>query len=174
MEPQRQTGWILWGKKCNASRTFGRAGPAGKPFSILVLVEIFFFFFLPLIVLYQSLLHCLDLKTSITCFTLTVCHLTVEASRLTKKSEVSRSLQWWFEGPIMSCEVHLERQKKADLRARTSSAPVFAPRVPTVTLISHRELRDKHTAHRLQPRSLDSNLATSSHYRCSEGRSLSS
>lgn len=74
----------------------------------------------------------------------------------------------------MSAEVYLERQKKADPRAGTSSAPVYVPRVPTVTLISHRELRDKHTAHRLQPGSLDPNLATSSHYRCSEGRSLSS
>ncbi|XP_070815706.1 protein CBFA2T3 isoform X4 [Chaetodon trifascialis] len=69
----------------------------------------------------------------------------------------------------MSAEVYLERQKKADLRAGTSSAPVFVPRVPTVTLISHRELRDKHTAHRLQPGNLDPNLATSSLYRCSEG-----
>ncbi|XP_041811222.1 protein CBFA2T3 isoform X5 [Chelmon rostratus] len=69
----------------------------------------------------------------------------------------------------MSAEVYLERQKKADPRAGTSSAPVYVPRVPTVTLISHRELRDKHTAHRLQPGSLDPNLATSSHYRCSEG-----
>ncbi|XP_035508049.1 protein CBFA2T3 isoform X6 [Morone saxatilis] len=68
----------------------------------------------------------------------------------------------------MSVEVHLERQKKADRRAGTSG-PVFAPRVPTVTLISHREMRVKHTAHRLQPGSLDPNLATSSHYRCSEG-----
>ncbi|XP_049925542.1 protein CBFA2T3 isoform X7 [Epinephelus moara] len=69
----------------------------------------------------------------------------------------------------MSAEVHLERQKKANLRAGASSALAFAPRVPTVTLISHRELRDKHTAHRLQPGSLDLNLATSSYYRCSEG-----
>ncbi|KAM3626129.1 uncharacterized protein V6R79_023114 [Siganus canaliculatus] len=69
----------------------------------------------------------------------------------------------------MSGEVLLEWQKKADLRAGTSSAPVFAPRVPTVTLISHRELRDKHIAHRLQPGSLDPSLATSSQYRCSEG-----
>ncbi|XP_049454835.1 protein CBFA2T3 isoform X1 [Epinephelus fuscoguttatus] len=69
----------------------------------------------------------------------------------------------------MSAEVHLELQKKANLKARASSALAFAPRVPTVTLISHRELRDKHTAHRLQPGSLDLNLATSSYYRCSEG-----
>ncbi|XP_040905766.1 protein CBFA2T3 isoform X4 [Toxotes jaculatrix] len=69
----------------------------------------------------------------------------------------------------MSAEVHLERQKKTNLRGGTSPASAFVPRVPTVTLISHRELRDKHTAHRLQPRSLDPNLATSSHYRCSEG-----
>ncbi|XP_039980733.1 protein CBFA2T3 isoform X3 [Xiphias gladius] len=69
----------------------------------------------------------------------------------------------------MSAEVHLERQKKADLRGGTSSAPVFAPRVPTVTLISHRELKDKHSAQRFQPGILDPSLATSSHYRCSEG-----
>ncbi|GLD47374.1 protein CBFA2T3 isoform X1, partial [Lates japonicus] len=68
----------------------------------------------------------------------------------------------------MSAEVHLEHQKKANLRSGMSSAPPFVPRVPTVTLISHRELKDKHTAHRLQPGSLDPNLATSSHYRCSE------
>ncbi|TKS70255.1 Protein CBFA2T3 [Collichthys lucidus] len=69
----------------------------------------------------------------------------------------------------MSAEVYLERQKMANLRAGTSSAPVFAPCVPTVTLISHRELRDKHITHRVQPLSLDPNLATSSHYKCSEG-----
>ncbi|XP_038557260.1 protein CBFA2T3 isoform X7 [Micropterus salmoides] len=69
----------------------------------------------------------------------------------------------------MSAEVHLEHQKKADLRAGTSSAAGFVPRVPTVTLISHREVRDKHTAHRPQPGILDPNMATSSHYRCSEG-----
>ncbi|KAK9542874.1 hypothetical protein VZT92_000699 [Zoarces viviparus] len=69
----------------------------------------------------------------------------------------------------MSAKVQLKRQKKADLRAGASSAPAFAPRVPTVTLISHRELRDKHTANRLQPGSLDLNLATSSYYRSSEG-----
>ncbi|XP_068436294.1 protein CBFA2T3 isoform X3 [Clinocottus analis] len=69
----------------------------------------------------------------------------------------------------MSAKVHLERQKKADLRAGVFSAPAFAPRVPTVTLISHRELTDKHTANRLQPGSLDLNLAIRSSYRCSEG-----
>ncbi|XP_030270085.1 protein CBFA2T3 isoform X7 [Sparus aurata] len=70
----------------------------------------------------------------------------------------------------MSAEVLLERQKKANLRAGTSPTPMFTPRVPTVTLISHRELRDKHsTTHRLQHGSLDPNLAISSHYRCSEG-----
>ncbi|XP_026233849.1 protein CBFA2T3 isoform X7 [Anabas testudineus] len=68
----------------------------------------------------------------------------------------------------MSAEVHLERHKKAEMRAGTSFAPGFAPRVPTVTLISHRELRVKHTCHGLQHGSLDPNLATSSHYRCSE------
>ncbi|XP_070705839.1 protein CBFA2T3 isoform X2 [Pempheris klunzingeri] len=69
----------------------------------------------------------------------------------------------------MSADVYFERQKKIDLRAGTFSAPALAPRVPTVTLISHRELRDKHTAHRVHPGSFDPNLATSSHYRCSEG-----
>ncbi|XP_078103257.1 protein CBFA2T3 isoform X3 [Sander vitreus] len=69
----------------------------------------------------------------------------------------------------MSSKVHLERQKKANLRAGASSTPACAPRVPTVTLISHRELRDKHIAHRSQHGSLDLNLATSSYYRCSEG-----
>ncbi|XP_074471439.1 protein CBFA2T3 isoform X2 [Sebastes fasciatus] len=71
----------------------------------------------------------------------------------------------------MSSKVHLERQRKVDQRAGASSAPAFAPRVPTVTLISHRELRGKHTnGHRLQHGSLDLNLATGGYYRCSEGR----
>lgn len=74
----------------------------------------------------------------------------------------------------MSAKVHLESQKKVDLRTGSSSALAFAPRVPTVTLISHRELRVKHTDPRLRPGSLDPNSLTSSHYRCSEGRSLSS
>ncbi|XP_032382706.1 protein CBFA2T3 isoform X6 [Etheostoma spectabile] len=69
----------------------------------------------------------------------------------------------------MSAKVRLERQKKADLGAGASSTPACTPRVATVTLISHRELRDKHTAHRPQHGSLDLNLATSSYYRCSEG-----
>nr|XP_020466552.1 protein CBFA2T3 isoform X4 [Monopterus albus] len=68
----------------------------------------------------------------------------------------------------MSAEVNLECQKKADLRAGTPSAPTFALRVPTVTLISHRGLRDKHAVHRRHSLSLDPNLAVSSHYRCSE------
>ncbi|XP_026176160.1 protein CBFA2T3 isoform X10 [Mastacembelus armatus] len=68
----------------------------------------------------------------------------------------------------MSTAVNLDRQKKADLRADTSSSPAFALRVPTVTLISHRELRDKPAAHRLQPVILGPNLATSGRYRCSE------
>ncbi|XP_034430051.1 protein CBFA2T3 isoform X4 [Hippoglossus hippoglossus] len=68
----------------------------------------------------------------------------------------------------MSAEINLERQKRADLRSGTS-ASAFAPRVPTVTLINHRELKHKHAARRLQPGSLDPNLAPSSHYRCSEG-----
>ncbi|XP_039465673.1 protein CBFA2T3 isoform X7 [Oreochromis aureus] len=81
--------------------------------------------------------------------------LMLQASQLSNKQE----------SPNMSAEVHLERQKRADLRA----VPAFAPRVPTVTLISHRELRDKFTAHILQPGSLDHNLVASSRYRYSEG-----
>ncbi|XP_014859540.1 protein CBFA2T3 isoform X4 [Poecilia latipinna] len=70
----------------------------------------------------------------------------------------------------MSAEVHLERQKRNDLGATSSSfAPAFAPRVPTVTLISHRELREKRAAHRLQPGSLDHKLVASSLYRYTEG-----
>ncbi|XP_035767489.1 protein CBFA2T3 isoform X9 [Neolamprologus brichardi] len=81
--------------------------------------------------------------------------LLLQASHLSNKQE---SLN-------MSAEVHLERQKRADLRA----VPAFAPRVPTVTLISHRELRDKFATHILQPGSLDHNLVASSRYRYSEG-----
>ncbi|XP_041673024.1 protein CBFA2T3 isoform X4 [Cheilinus undulatus] len=70
----------------------------------------------------------------------------------------------------MSAEVYLECQKKASLRAGScSSAPAFSSRVPTVTLISHRELREKQSARRLLPANLDQNLAASSLYRCSEG-----
>lgn len=73
----------------------------------------------------------------------------------------------------MSAEVHLEQQKRSDLGAASSSfAPAFAPHVPTVTLVSHRELREKRAAHRLQPGSIGKNLMASSHYRCNEGRSL--
>ncbi|AWP01456.1 putative protein CBFA2T3 [Scophthalmus maximus] len=67
----------------------------------------------------------------------------------------------------MSAEIHLERRKNVDLRGETP-ASAFAPRVPTVTLINHRELRDKHTGHRLQRGSLDPKLAPSSRYRCGE------
>ncbi|XP_008403337.1 protein CBFA2T3 isoform X3 [Poecilia reticulata] len=70
----------------------------------------------------------------------------------------------------MSAEVHLERQKRNDLGATSSSfAPAFAPHVPTVTLISHRELREKRAAHRLHPGSLDHKLVASSLYRYTEG-----
>ncbi|XP_078800501.1 protein CBFA2T3 isoform X8 [Oryzias latipes] len=69
----------------------------------------------------------------------------------------------------MSAEVHLEHHKRADLTAGSSYAPLLAARVPTVTLISHRELREKPAPHRVQPRSLDLQLTASSHYRCSEG-----
>lgn len=83
-------------------------------------------------------------------------------------------LQLRFWRTNMSCEVYLEHQRKADLRAETSPAPAFAPHVPTVMLISHRDLRDKHGAHRLHLGSLDSSLVTRNHYRHREGRSLSS
>ncbi|XP_069029557.1 protein CBFA2T3 isoform X3 [Embiotoca jacksoni] len=88
-------------------------------------------------------------------------HHSVSVCHLSSKQELG--------SPNMSAEVHLERQKKADMRAVSSSAPALAPRVPTVTLISRRELRDKHGAYKLQPGSLSHNLAASSHYRCSEG-----
>ncbi|XP_029353300.1 protein CBFA2T3 isoform X4 [Echeneis naucrates] len=68
----------------------------------------------------------------------------------------------------MSAEVHLERLKSADLRDG-SSVSAFAPHVPTVTLISHRELKEKHAAYRLLSGRTEHNLATSSHYKCSEG-----
>lgn len=74
----------------------------------------------------------------------------------------------------MSCEMELEQQAKADHRAKTLSAPVVAQRVPTVTLVSHRELRGRHAAHQLQPGSLESRLSTRSHYSRGEGRSSSS
>lgn len=66
----------------------------------------------------------------------------------------------------------MERPKKADLLAGASPAPLFGPRVPTVTLVSHRELRSKHAVQRLRPHgSLGVNLAASGggHYRCREG-----
>lgn len=66
----------------------------------------------------------------------------------------------------MSAEVHLERQR----RAASTATAAFAPRVPTVTLISHRQLRDKHADHR--PVCLDLNLAGGSLYRGREGKSL--
>uniref|UniRef100_A0A3P9HY91 Uncharacterized protein n=1 Tax=Oryzias latipes TaxID=8090 RepID=A0A3P9HY91_ORYLA len=69
----------------------------------------------------------------------------------------------------MSAEVHLEHHKRADLTAGSSYAPSLAACVPTVTLISHRELREKPAPHRVQPRSLDLQLTASSHYRCGEG-----
>ncbi|KAM9765925.1 protein CBFA2T3 isoform 8-T8 [Menidia menidia] len=69
----------------------------------------------------------------------------------------------------MSAEIRLEHQKRDHLRTESSPAPSFAPRVPTVTLISHRELREKHAAHGLQPRSLDPNLEPSSLFKYSEG-----
>ncbi|XP_055010300.1 protein CBFA2T3 [Boleophthalmus pectinirostris] len=61
----------------------------------------------------------------------------------------------------MSAEVHLERLKKA------SSSSAFALCVPTVTLISHKPLRDRASAHR--PPHLPQSAGA--HYRCREGRS---
>lgn len=73
----------------------------------------------------------------------------------------------------MSAEVHLEQQKRSELGAASSSfAPAFAPHVPTVTLVSHRELREKRAAHRLQPGNIGKNLMASSHYRRNEGSSV--
>ncbi|XP_062417712.1 protein CBFA2T3 isoform X2 [Pungitius pungitius] len=76
---------------------------------------------------------------------------------------------WRFEDPDMSAKVHTRRKKKMDLRAGAPPAPAFASLVPTVTLISHREPRDKHTADRLQPGSLDPKQAAGSYYGRSEG-----
>lgn len=63
----------------------------------------------------------------------------------------------------MSAEVHLECKKRDD------SVPAFASHVPTVTLISHRERREKLGASRLQPGGFDHNLAAGRRY----GRSVS-
>lgn len=70
----------------------------------------------------------------------------------------------------------MERPKKARLLAGASSAPLLGLRVPTVTLVNHRELRNKHAVQRLRPPgSLDVNLPlgdSSSSFRCREGESV--
>lgn len=69
----------------------------------------------------------------------------------------------------------MDRSKKADLLAGASPAPLFGLRVPTVTLVSHRELRNRHVVQRLQPHGgLDVNPSVSggSHYKCREGNSV--
>nr|XP_057944332.1 protein CBFA2T3 isoform X7 [Doryrhamphus excisus] len=58
----------------------------------------------------------------------------------------------------MSAEVHLERHKKANLKAG------HLAHVPTVTLVSRRELKAKD-----RRRGLDPKITASVHYRCSEG-----
>lgn len=60
LEPQSlKSSWILWEKSCQACRARGREGPVGKSSNNLELIVIFN------IVLYLSLLHCLDLETCI-------------------------------------------------------------------------------------------------------------
>ncbi|XP_061620183.1 protein CBFA2T3 isoform X3 [Phyllopteryx taeniolatus] len=63
----------------------------------------------------------------------------------------------------MSVEVHLEHKKKANQRGG------HLARVPTVTLVSHRELRANDSTHTLHHRGLDSKLAPSGQHRSSEG-----
>ncbi|KAM8876438.1 protein CBFA2T3 isoform 2-T2 [Synchiropus picturatus] len=63
----------------------------------------------------------------------------------------------------------MEHQKKSELKARASHSPASSARVPTVTLVSHRELRDKHAARRAQHRRLAPNPVASGLYRCIEG-----
>ncbi|XP_061526114.1 protein CBFA2T3 isoform X2 [Phycodurus eques] len=63
----------------------------------------------------------------------------------------------------MSVEVHLEHKKKANQRG------AHLARVPTVTLVSHRELRANDSTHTLHHRGLDSKLAPSGQHRSSEG-----
>lgn len=66
----------------------------------------------------------------------------------------------------------MEHPKKADLLAGATPAALFGPRVPTVTLVSHRELKNRHLVQRLRPHgSLDVNLVLSGggHHRCREG-----
>ncbi|XP_034048109.1 protein CBFA2T3 isoform X6 [Thalassophryne amazonica] len=70
----------------------------------------------------------------------------------------------------MCTEVRPERMKKLSLTVGTPSSQVFDPRVPTVTLISHRAPRSKHSACRQpQPGGFDPKPATSSRYTCGEG-----
>ena len=60
----------------------------------------------------------------------------------------------------MSTEVHLEY-----LRRPPVSSASLAPRVPTVTLISHKPPQDRAGARRQQ----DLALSTAGYYRCREG-----
>ncbi|KAJ8339935.1 hypothetical protein SKAU_G00345680 [Synaphobranchus kaupii] len=45
-------------------------------------------------------------------------------------------------------EVHLQWQKRSDLGSTPSAANPDAPRIPTVTLINHRRILDRRSAHR--------------------------
>ncbi|XP_064779233.1 protein CBFA2T3-like isoform X4 [Oncorhynchus masou masou] len=72
----------------------------------------------------------------------------------------------------MAAEVHLERQRRSDLRRASTSASTSAnltspPRVPTVMLTSHRGTLCRRTSHRLE--SGNPNLATRSHRTANQG-----
>uniref|UniRef100_A0A8C7WF06 CBFA2/RUNX1 partner transcriptional co-repressor 3 n=2 Tax=Oncorhynchus mykiss TaxID=8022 RepID=A0A8C7WF06_ONCMY len=72
----------------------------------------------------------------------------------------------------MAAEVHLERQRRSDLRRASTSASTSAnftapPRVPTVMLTSHRGMLCRRNPHRLE--SGNPNLATRSHRTANQG-----
>lgn len=72
----------------------------------------------------------------------------------------------------MAAEVHLERQRRSDLRRASTSASTSAnltapPRVPTVMLTSHRGTLCRRNPHRLD--SGNPNLATRSHRTANQG-----
>ncbi|XP_070986258.1 protein CBFA2T3-like isoform X2 [Oncorhynchus clarkii lewisi] len=72
----------------------------------------------------------------------------------------------------MAAEVHLERQRRSDLRRASTSASTSAnltapPRVPTVMLTSHRGTLCRRNPHRLE--SVNPNLATRSHRTANQG-----
>ncbi|XP_038825512.1 protein CBFA2T3-like [Salvelinus namaycush] len=68
----------------------------------------------------------------------------------------------------MAAEVHLERQRRSDLRRASTSANLTAPpRVPTVMLTSHTGTLCRRNPHRLE--SGNPNLATRSHRTANQG-----